>query len=85
MPRKKRSLGDVQDSRGRVDVALYRMAQHTLRRLENEQGLVGLQENILPILESLIAQNVPAENLIPAEIQALMRIIAANQGKRAAT
>jgi hypothetical protein len=77
--RRKRSLGQVEDPRGRVDVALYRLAESGLARLEQEQNLVGLRENVLPILEDWISRNLPAENLIPREIQAVLKICQLNQ------
>ena len=78
---RKRKLAEVADPMGRADVALYRAAEYAMRRLENEQGLLGLRENLLPVIENLIAQNIPAENLIPQEIQAVLKICQLNKGK----
>lgn len=78
---KKRTLSDVEDPAGRVDVALYRIADRLMGRLEQEQGVVGLREHVLPIVEQAISQHVPAENLIPAEIQAILNVCRLNQGR----
>lgn len=72
-------LADVPDRQGRIDVALYRIADRLVNRLEREQGVVGLRENLLPIVEDAIRAHVPAENLIPREIQALLKICELNR------
>jgi hypothetical protein len=79
-PRKKRRLGNVDDRTGRLDVLLYQLASRGLTRLEREQGLAGLCENLLPIVEDAIIQHVPGRNLIPREIVAVLRIYQANRG-----
>ena len=79
--RKRIRLAEVPDPRGRVDVALYRIADRLTARLEAEQGLTGLRENVLPIVEDAILRHIPAENLIPREIDALLEICRLNQGK----
>lgn len=81
MKRRTRLSDFVEDPSGRVDVALYRMADRVIHKLETEQGVAGLREHALPILEDLILKNVPAENMIPAEIRALLNICRLNQGK----
>jgi hypothetical protein len=68
------------DPTGRVDVALYRLAGRLMERLEREQGVQGLREHILPLVEDLIRQNVPVENMLPQEIQALVKICELNRG-----
>lgn len=75
-------LAEVQDRTGRIDVALYRIADRTFERLEQEQGVLGLREHVLPIVEDLITQNIPAENMIPREIQALINICELNRNAR---
>lgn len=76
-----RRLGKVQNPVGRLDVMLYRLAHRTMERIEQEQGLAGLCENILPIVEQVIVRHVPGRNLIPDEISALMRVYELNQGR----
>lgn len=80
--RKRVRLSQVENPAGRVDVALYRIADRLMGRLESEQGLAGLRENLLPIVEDVIQKNVPPENMIPREIQAVLKVCALNQGKR---
>jgi hypothetical protein len=75
----KKRLANVSEKQGRVDVALYRMADRVMERLERDQGLLGLRENILPIVEDFILRNVPARNLIPQEIAAVLKICQLNQ------
>lgn len=79
---KRTRLSEVTNPQGRVDVALYRIADRVMMRLETQQGLTGLRENFLPIIERAIVQNIPAENLIPPEIQAVLSVL--NQGRRTA-
>ena len=81
--RKRNRLSEVRNRQGRIDVMLYRLADHGLGRLEQEQGLLGLRENLLPILESFITPNVQAENLIPQEIQAVLKICQLNRDRKA--
>jgi hypothetical protein len=81
MRRKVPRLANVQDPQGRVDVALYRLASKAIERLELEQGLVGMREHVLPIIEDAILRNFPAENLIPREIQAVLKVCELNRGR----
>lgn len=76
-----RRLGKVNNPEGRLDVLLYRLAGRTMERIEREQGLAGLCENILPIVEQAIVRHVPGRNLIPDEIAALLRVCERNQGR----
>jgi hypothetical protein len=84
--RKVKSLANVQDPAGRVDVALYRMACAAADRLEKEQGILGLREHVLPLLEQAIAKHIPAKNFLPKEmevLQAFMKICELNREKKA--
>lgn len=74
-------LSNVADPQGRVDVALYRVASRVIDRLEAEQGVAGLREHVLPILEDAISQHIPAENLIPRELRALIKVCELNRGR----
>lgn len=79
--RRRTRLANVEDRQGRVDVALYQLVSRAVDRLETEQGLLGIREHVLPILEDAIMHNVPAENMIPREIQALLKVCELNRGK----
>lgn len=76
-----RRLGRVQNPAGRVDVLLYRLAGRLMTRVEQEQGVVGLAEHILPIVERAIVAHVPARNLIPREIEAVLKLCELNRGR----
>jgi hypothetical protein len=76
-----RRLGNVRNPEGRLDVLLYRLASRAVERVEREQGIAGLCENLLPIVEQAIMMHVPGRNLIPREISALLRVYELNQGR----
>jgi hypothetical protein len=78
---KRTKLNEVQNAQGRADVALYRLAELVCQRVESEQGVSGLREHVLPIVEDVIVRNVPAVNLIPREIQALLKVCELNARK----
>ena len=82
MSRRRTSLADVEDRTGRVDIALYEVVGRLMDRLKNEQGVVGLREHVLPIVEEIIMRSVSAENMIPREIEALMKVCALNRGAK---
>lgn len=67
-------LNNVRNAQGRADVLVYRLAERWMAQLEAEQGLVGVREHLLPIVEEIIANRVPAGNVIPKELRALMNI-----------
>ena len=77
--KKKRTLANVKNRQGRIDVALYRIADRLMERLETQHGAAGLREHVLPVIEQAIAQYIPAENLIPRELQALIAFCRLNQ------
>jgi hypothetical protein len=81
MKKPTRRLANVEDRSGRVDVALYRMACVAAYRLEREQGIVGLREHVLPLVEDLILKNVPAQNLLPRELTALIKVCELNRAR----
>jgi hypothetical protein len=72
-------LANVPDPQGRIDVMLYQLAARVMQRLEVEQGLVGLREHVLPIVEDAILAHVPQQNLIPREIAGLIRVCELNR------
>lgn len=74
-----RRLGNVRNPEGRLDVLLYQLANRGLERLERDQGLAGLRENLLPLVEDAILQHVPGSNLLPREITALLKVLEMNQ------
>lgn len=55
-----------------MDVLLYRLVERWMAQLEGQCGLVGLREQLLPLVESTIVAKVPAGNMIPAELRDLM-------------
>lgn len=77
-----RRLGRVQNPQGRLDVLLYQLVSRTMERLERERNVVGIREHLLPIVEELIQANVPARNLIPREIAAVLRVCELNRRLR---
>lgn len=79
--KKRRNLAQVTDPAGRLDVLLYQLVGRVVDRLEQEQGVTGLREHILPIVEDAIVQRVPGHNLIPREISALLRVCELNRGR----
>lgn len=81
MKTRRRRLQSVADPQGRLDVLLYQLAVQAADRLEQEQGIVGLREHALPILEDFILANVPNHCLIPREIGALLRVCELNCAK----
>lgn len=78
-PRKNRSLARVADPQGRVDVLLYQLVNRGMERIERERGVIGLCENILPIVERFIVQHVPERNLFPEDLAAIFRICEMNR------
>ena len=74
-----RRLGNVRNPQGRIDVLLYQLVSRGMERIEREQGLVGIREHVLPIVEDAILQNVPAQNLIPREVAALLKVCELNR------
>lgn len=67
-------LNNVRNPQGRADVLFYRLAERLMGQLEAQQGITGLREHVLPLIEELIADRMPAANVIPRELQALMNI-----------
>lgn len=67
-------LKNVRNQQGRADVLVYRLAERWMAQLEAEQGITGLRENLLPLIEEIIEDRVPANNVIPRELRALMNI-----------
>ena len=75
-------LSDVENRQGRLDVALYRLVDRAMERIETEQGIQGLREHILPIVEDALLRNVPGENLLPRElaiVSAVLKVCALNR------
>ena len=69
IPKRPVQLATVANPAGRVDVALYRIAERFMHNLERDRGLAGVCENLLPIVEDAIIGAVPQGNIIPPEIQ----------------
>lgn len=78
----KQSLSKVTDPQGRIDVLLYQFAGRMMERFERDRGLVGIRENLLPLIEEVIVQNLPRRNVIPREIQAFLKVCELNRGRR---
>jgi hypothetical protein len=66
--KKRRRLAGVTNRQGRLDVLLYQLAVRAAERIEREQGLAGIREYVLPLVEEVIREHVPAKNLIPREL-----------------
>ena len=82
--RKPMQLAQVADARGRVDVAAYRIVERLMERIEQERGLVGVRENLLPLIEAAITRSLPRENLlktVPPELRAILTVIGQNRGR----
>ena len=77
----RRRLANVANREGRLDVLLYQIVSHAAERLEREQGLTGIREHLLPIVEDVILAHVPAGNLIPREITALIKVCELNRAR----
>jgi hypothetical protein len=69
------------DPKGRFDVFLYRMAECGLMQFEQQNNLVGLCERVMPSIERVIRQYVPARNVLPQEIIELWEFVQANRRK----
>lgn len=70
----KARLNNVRNPQGRADVLVYRLVERWMAQLEAEQRITGLCEHLLPLVEQIIADRVPAGNVIPRELRALMKI-----------
>ena len=82
--RKPMQLARVADPTGRIDVATYRAIERLMGRLEEERGLVGLREKLMPLIESAIVGALPGRNLlaeVTPELQALWSIFEQNRGR----
>jgi len=62
-------------------VLLYQIVGRVIDRVEREQGLAGLREHILPLVEDAIVARVPGHNLIPRAIAAVLRVCELNRGR----
>lgn len=65
-----------------MDVLLYRLAERWMAQLEGQCGLVGLCEQLLPLVEATIVARVPAGNIIPEELRGLMVLCDENFRRR---
>ena len=74
-----RSLARVADPQGRMDVLLYELANRGMEKFEREQNILGLRENLLPIIEQLIVRHIPPQNCFSEELAALLRICQQNR------
>lgn len=75
---KRRSLVNVRNRHGRVDVLLYRLAERWMEQIEAQRGLAGLRQHILPLVEAAIVARVPAGNMIPIELRSLLMLCEQN-------
>jgi hypothetical protein len=75
---KSQSLSKVTNREGRLDVLLYEAAGKLMDRLERQNGLTGIREHLLPIIEQAILEGVPGRNVIPPELRPLFRVYALN-------
>ena len=70
-------LREVRNATGRIDVALYRIAQRVMENAERDRGVRGLQENLLPIVEQAIHCYFP-KKAIPPELLQILAVWEAN-------
>ena len=77
----RRRLNNARNTHGRVDVLLYRLAERWIEQQE-QRGLVGLRECLLPWVEAVIVAKVPAGNMIPPELRGLMVLCDENFRRR---
>lgn len=77
--KRRQPLARVSNPAGRLDVALYRACERVAEKLEREQGILGLREHVLPIVERSIVQHLPAHNVIPREVAELVRFFELNR------
>lgn len=77
--RHKRSLAQVLNPEGRLDVLLYQFVGRLMDKAEKDSGYTGFREHLLPIVEEVIVANLPARNLIPREIAAAFKVYASNR------
>jgi hypothetical protein len=78
--KRRTQLAKVPDPQGRLDVLLYRLADRWMERVEEDRGLVGLREHILPMVEEAIAESgLPAQ--VPQELVSLFKVWRMNQGR----
>ena len=64
-------LNNPRNTHGRIDVLLYRLAERWMEQQE-QRGLPGLRQHLLPLVEAAIVAKVPAGNMIPPELRSLM-------------
>lgn len=74
LKKRRRGLANVANRQGRLDVLLYELASRAAQRVEEEQGVVGLREYVLPMVEDVILEHVPGRNLIPRELCDLFNV-----------
>ena len=79
---KRRSLRNVTSTHGRADVLFYRLAERYMETIESQHGLVGLREHLLPIVEDVIVERFPPENLIPSELRSMVQLLDQNLRRR---
>lgn len=77
----RRRLNNPRNAHGRVDVLLYRLAERWMEQQE-QRGLAGLREYLLPLVEAAIVAKVPAGNMIPPELRGLMVLCDENFRRR---
>lgn len=75
----KKTLADVRNPEGRLDVLLYQIAGRWIDHLERERGLVGIREHVLPLVEEMIRENLPSRNVIPREVGAALKVYQSNR------
>ena len=76
--KRRRRLTNAQNTYGRVDVLLYRLAERWMQQVETERELPGLREQLLPLVEKAIIARVPAGNMIPEELRSFVTLCEQN-------
>lgn len=72
---KYKSLAEVEDATGRVDVLLYKIAERLATHAEVKYGLEGLTQELMPTIEDQILEYVGSEKIleIPPAARVLLR------------
>ena len=74
--RRRRNLRAVRNPAGRLDVLAYRMAERVVDAFERERGIPGLNRRLMPLLESIISENVPRN--LPSDCEYIANLVARN-------
>jgi hypothetical protein len=63
---------------GRVDILFMGLCGRLCEQIERDRGIVGLRENILPLIERTVVPRLPQYNVFPKDLQPLLRVYLQN-------